>query len=181
MTNEARQLHVEQLAAELNCVTVQQANMPGMMFVEFDPPMIEGPTILEQKHFLTMLHELGHVAHGHTQGRPPYQDKTFYFDNGVLKSEAEAWEWALDHCPETEELETATRAFMWNFCMGSYYRGSVAEKGRSGCQLWNGNRHHVRFTWDEPDEFFWSVAERITGDVIELPLAYHEFRRQVAA
>jgi len=175
MTNEGRQAHVDQLAAELGCVTVQQPNMPGMMFVEYEPPVIEGPIIASQSDYLTMLHELGHVARGHTQGRPPFTEKTFYFDNGVLRSEAEAWEWALDHCREEDELDTTARAFMWRRCMGSYYQGSRIANGRGGQQLWNGNRHHVLFAYDKPDVFFWSVAQRMAGNVVQLPSESEEF------
>lgn len=163
-TNAERQDHVTELAELLTCEVVQKPGMAGMMFVEYEPPMIEGPVIQEQKDYFIMLHELGHVAHGHTQGRPPFTDKRFYFDNGVLKSEAEAWMWALDN--SREEPCQATRNFMWNFCLGSYLRGSVTARGRLD-QLWNGNRHHVVFLWDKPDELFWSSAERLAGENVE--------------
>ena len=154
------QEHIETLALELNCITMQAENMPGMMFVEEEPPRIEGPIIREQKHYYTMLHELGHVAHGHTQGRPPYQDKKFYFENGVLKSEAQAWEWAMDHA--LDEPNSETRAFMWNYCMGSYHQ--AAERSTKEVdRLWNGNRHHVAFKWDWPDDYFWSIKARMLG------------------
>lgn len=153
--------HVNDLAFDLECDVNQAFQMPGMMFVEYEPPMIEGPIIQDEKDYFVMLHELGHVALGHTQGRPPHRDKTFYFDNGVLRSEAEAWEFALDAAlPSNPSPET--RTYMWDTCLRSYYSGLKAWGwGRPGYRLGNGNRHHVAFAPDEPDEFFWQVKARI--------------------
>lgn len=140
-----------------------------MMFVEYEPPMIEGPVIRDQKDYFAMLHELGHVSHGHTQGRPPFTDKTFYFDNGVLRSEAEAWEWAMDNA--YEEPTDDTRRFMWNYCMGSYYAGALYSFRAYGPdrldRLGNGDRHWVAFKWDEPTDYFWSIRERMRGGLPE--------------
>lgn len=169
------QAHIDKLANELGCVVVQQPGMAGMMFVEEEPPRIEGPTIDSQENFgarypteescyLVMLHELGHVARGHTQGRPPFTNKTFYFDNGVLKSEAEAWEYALDNT--IVEPGAVERRFMWNTCLGSYFRGAYIDKAKRKLrihQLWNGNRHHVKFAWDDADDYFYSIKKRIEG------------------
>ena len=157
--NQKRQAHINELAIKLNCRLVQQANMPGMMFVEFG--YIEGPIIENQIHYLTMLHELGHQFNGHTQGRPPHSDKTHYFDNGVLKSEAEAWDYCLNNCDE--EIEDASRTFMWDYCLGSYYRHAVLY-GDKPCKLLNGDRGYVEFIWDKPDDFFIGVVNRITGN-----------------
>lgn len=176
MTNEERQEHVIELALELDTTVIQAPNMPGMMFVEYEPPLIEGPTILTQSDYLTMLHEFGHVAHGHTQGRPPFTDKRHYFENGVLRSEAEAWKWAIDRCEE--EIEDHTRRFMWGYCLGSYYAHSVYGRHRTDNVLGNGNRHWVKFCFDTPDEFFWSVAEEIAGTAIALPAEHGRFRRR---
>lgn len=161
MTNEERQEHVEYFAYLQGCALVQQPEMPGMMFVEYDPPMIEGPVICNQRDYVVMLHELGHVEEGHTQGRPGYEGRQYYFDNGVLLSEAEAWWYALNACKE--ELEQETRNFMWQTCLGSYYRGAKLNRGRKDCVLMNGNRHHVKFEYDVPDEFFWNIADEIAG------------------
>lgn len=158
--NEERQQQVNRIAAELGCSLVQKPALAGMMYVEYEPPMIEGPVIKTQQDYLVMLHELGHVKLGHTQGRPPYENKKFYFENGVLHSEAQAWEYALDQ--SREEITQDSRVFMWDRCLGSYYRGAKEEQGRNDCQLWNGNRHHVRFTWDVPDGYFWSIYSWIT-------------------
>src|SRR5688572_12893551 len=99
--NEERTAHVLSLAEELDCRIDLGHNTPGMMYVEFG--YVEGPTIEDgvggrsyapypnaQSRYLTNLHELGHFALGHTQGRPPKERERFYFDNGVLRSEAEA-------------------------------------------------------------------------------------------
>lgn len=162
MTLEEMQRHIDELADAVGCDVTQRDGMPGMMYVEYEPPLIEGPLIKEQKDYFVMLHELGHVAHGHTQGRPGYEDKTFYFDNGVLRSEAEAWNWALDNAEE--EADLATRAFMWTVCLGSYYYSMKAWGwGRPGDRLGNGNRHHVAFAPDKPDGYFWATVRRIKG------------------
>ncbi len=111
---------------------------------------------------MVMLHELGHVAHGHTQGRPPKENEKFYYENGVLKSEAQAWEWALDRC--MDEVQPETHAFMWNTCLGSYYSVSQFVKDQP-YRLGNGNRHFVEFVFDKPDDYFWSVVKRVKGEV----------------
>lgn len=161
------QTRLDYLAKQLGCRLDQMdANTPGMMYVEFgyvEGPTMSGPSYYYpnlQSRYMVCLHELGHFAHGHTQGRPPKSDEKFYFDNGVLRSEAEAWQWAMDNA--NEELEWATRIFMWETCMGSYYRSSSV--GAPMQRLYNGNRHHVPFTWDKPDTFFWMVKSRMEGE-----------------
>lgn len=165
--NKSRQEHVMALATDLGCDVIQRSGMAGMMYVEYEPPMIEGPTIETQRDYVIMLHELGHVAHGHTQGRPPFDDKKFYFENGVLRSEAEAWRWAMDN--SLEELETSTREFMWNGCLGTYYAQGVRTAGAGGQRLGNGNRHWVEYSYDKPDDFFWRTVQMMLG---ELPPIY---------
>ena len=100
------QEYIIALAKSLNTVVIQEKDMHGMMYVEYEPPIIEGPFLDQpntERHpdihsrILTLLHELGHVYHGHTQGRPPYSNKTYYFDHGVLRSEAEAWRYAIKY------------------------------------------------------------------------------------
>lgn len=159
------QAHIDELAADLGVQIVQRYNMSGMMYVEYEPPMIEIPTLeisptykTVAATYLTALHELGHVFHGHTQGRPPFPEKRYYFDHGVLRCEAEAWDWALDQ--NRYPITKAEVAFMLDYCLMSYYRGSVGN-ARSDNRLGNGNRHHVAFKYDEPDEFFWNVVERM--------------------
>jgi len=158
------QAHLNDLADMLECRLDQAPDMPGMMYVEFG--YVEGPSLHSRARYpdseacyLTCLHELGHFAHGHTQGRPPMGHLQHYFDNGVLRSEAEAWTWALDHsliaCPSK-----AARDFMWYTCLNSYFSASKLERGDQ-CQLWNGNRHHVMFAWDKPDDLFWQVQRRM--------------------
>jgi len=163
---EKLQTHLEQVAAELGCVINQRKGLHGMMYVEERPPRVEIPTL--ESHTLTGigiasplisyyigLHELGHVYHGHTQGRPPYRDEVHYFTNGVLKSEAEAWKYALDHAiiqPTKRE-----RSFMLK-CIMSYYKCAKHAPKKKVNRLRNGNRHWFTFQYDEPDEFFWQVA-----------------------
>jgi hypothetical protein len=149
--------HVKKLAKKLGCKIIMKPGMPGMMYVEFG--YVEGPRIETQADYLVNLHELGHFALGHTQGRPPKEKEQFYFDNGVLKSEAQAWEWAMDHC--MEELEPATRKFMWETCLGSYYKCALWAAGQPS-RLTNGNRHWVEFVYDKPDDYFHSIVKRIT-------------------
>src|SRR5215204_3397716 len=71
----------------------------GMMYVEFG--YFESPAIIGAENpnfnYYIGLHELGHMVLGHTQGRAPKSDEKFYFENGVLRSEAQAWEWAMDN------------------------------------------------------------------------------------
>ena len=160
MINLRRQVHLDTLAKKLHCVMVQMENKPGMMYVESG--YVEGPIIRNQINYLTMLHELGHVHHGHTQGRPPHQDKKWYFQNGVLRSECEAWDWALDQIAPLEDLEDQSREFMWDYCLGSYYQAYLNVGGRPQ-RLGNGNRHHVEFYYDDPDCQFRNCVARIQG------------------
>ena len=152
-----------------------QRGLPGMMYVEHG--YVEGPTIdacgpypNEEACIMTVLHELGHAVYDHTQGRPPFENKTRYFDQGVLHSEAEAWEWALDMGERQFGLKTFAeyaQTFMWSTCLGSYYRGAAAAKGASGQRLHNGDRGYHAFIYDEPDEYFWQVAERLSPKALE--------------
>lgn len=164
--NTRRQNHVLELAKLLNTKVVQLPRMAGMMFVEYEPPKIEGPVIYDQTDYAIMLHELGHVSYGHTQGRPPYSDKKFYFENGVLRSECQAWRWALTN--SEEEFSTSTREFIWNRCLGTYYSGAMNSRGAPGQRLGNGNRHHVAFSFDKPDDFFWRTVQMILGTLPEI-------------
>lgn len=141
--------------------------MPGMMYVELG--YVEIPTVENQIHYLTGLHELAHFANGDTQGRPPHQDKKAYFDKGVLHCEAAAWNWALDRC--IDEVSDASRKFMWDTCLGSYYLGSIHAKGKPS-RLMNGDRHHVEFVYDEPDEYFTNTVKRIQGDLTNFAIKY---------
>jgi hypothetical protein len=164
--------HIDKLAKELNCQLDIDPKFKNtaMMYVEENPPRIEVPTIVDQITYLTNLHELGHVFHGHTQGRPPHETERFYFDNGVLHSEAQAWEWALDNC--IDEIQSASRLFMWNNCLGSYYlHGYIAAAGKPD-RIQNGNRHHVEFIYDEPDAYFTSIVKRIQGDLTNYTVKY---------
>jgi hypothetical protein len=159
-TLDRYQAHVNSLAAELGCEVRQEPHMInwGMMYVEFN--YVEGPIITDVSDYLILLHELGHFALGHTQGRPPKQDQRFYFDNGVLRSEAEAWNWALDR--SSPGLAVKTRRFIWDVCLGSYYKSYLSCKG-STTRLGNGNRHHVAFVFDHPDSYFADTVRRIQG------------------
>lgn len=150
--------HIDRIARTLGCEVRQHRGSLGMMWVEFG--RISGPIIEAQKNYLALLHELGHFKLGHTQGRPPQEDKRFYFDNGVLRSEAQAWEWALDHC--IEPIEPVSRQFMWDFCLGGYYQESLNLAGQP-TRLRNGDRHHVEFVYDKTDDYFASIVQRIQG------------------
>lgn len=89
----------------------------------------------------------------------------FYFENGVLRSEAQAWEWALDEMLRYEDdLQSETYRFMSKECLGSYFTGYVHAGGKES-KLWNGNRHHVSFVYDEPDDYFFGVMRRLEGGV----------------
>lgn len=168
--NAKYQKHIEQLAEELKCRRVVDIKFrtTAMMYVESG--YVEVPPIGNQIDYLINLHELGHVFHKHTQGRPPHTDKKFYFDNGVLHSEAQAWEWALDKC--INDLEPASRYFMWDTCLGSYYSlGYIASNGKP-TTLPNGNRHHVEFVYDKPDAYFTSIAKRIQGALTNYRIIY---------
>lgn len=169
--------HIRYLADELGCDIRLAPSRPGMMYVEFG--YVEGPIIGEmfrhmgrilppQAAYMVNLHELGHYAHGHTQGRPHLNysherlvshpnGHQWYFDNGVLRSEAEAWEWALDNrLPEL--LSSATRDFMANSCIGSYMAGS--REGRP-VHLGNGDRDYVSSTWDAITPYVQGMRERL--------------------
>lgn len=122
----------------------------GMMFVEEDPPRIEIPFLETQgltrgQAYMIALHEIGHCVLGHTQGRPPHEDKRYYFDHGVLRCEAEAWNWALDEC--RVELSRGDAAFVWS-CFDSYVSSARKQNGKP-YRLGNGNRHWVEFVYDD--------------------------------
>lgn len=170
MTQARRQQRIEELADKLKCKLVVDKvfRTLAMMYVEFG--YVEVPPIENQICYLINLHELGHVHHGHTQGRPPHSEQRFYFDNGVLRSEAQAWEWALDQC--AEDVEDVSRRFMWDTCLGSYYlHGYIAAQGKPD-RLRNGNRHHIKFTYDKPDEYFTSIVRRIQGTLDNFNIEY---------
>jgi hypothetical protein len=163
---------------------------PGMMYVEFG--YLEGPQIVDrytsrapnaESRYLVCLHEIGHFAHGHTQGRPIndyymaeknpdfdleyFEDREFYFNNGVLKSEAQAWNWALDHCQiPSDDIAPETRRFMWDTCLGSYFRHAQSVGFETPGQfLYNGDRGYVSFAYGKPDSYFYQTKRRIVeGD-----------------
>ena len=150
------QVHIDEIADELGCEVKQRFGLAGMMYVEYEPPMVEIPSLAPWPGaptiticYFVALHEFGHVANGHTQGRPPYTEKRHYFDNGVLRSEAEAWEWALDRARVAPNKRDA--AFMAERYLGSYIQGARQARGRSN-RLTNGNRHWVEFTYDDPND-----------------------------
>lgn len=155
-----------ELAADLGCVLVQRYNLPGMMFVEEEPPRVEIPSLAPCSCapsliicYFVALHELGHVANGHTQGRPPFPEKRHYFDNGVLRSEAEAWEWALDVTKVVPSRKDAR--FMAERYIGSYIQGARIARGRPS-RLGNGNRHWIEFTYDDPNNpYVQGIVERL--------------------
>ncbi len=152
---------VDSLAKELGCeVRFVDDLMGGMMFVEFG--YVETPHIVDQKTYLIALHECGHFAWNHGQGRPGAADKRFYFDNGVLRSEAQAWNWALDK--SIDEPTESSRRFMWDVCLGSYYTNSLRLDGKP-TRLLNGNRHHIEFVYDKPDAYFTETVKRIQGEL----------------
>ena len=153
------QADIDRLARSLGCQVRQAPRASGMMYVELG--YIEGPVIENQRDYLALLHELGHFALGHTQGRPPYEHEAYYFENGVLRSEAEAWEWALNEC--SAPIEYKSRRFMWDYCLGGYYQNSLRVAGQR-TRLHNGNRHHVEFVYDEIDAYFYSVVKAMQGE-----------------
>jgi hypothetical protein len=167
---EQYRAQIDLLAKELNCNLVidDKFRNTAMMYVESG--YVEVPPINNQIDYLINLHELGHVYHGHTQGRPPHTDKKFYFENGVLRSEAQAWEYALDKC--LDELQDSSRIFMWDSCLGTYYFHAHIRKNGEPDRLLNGNRHHVEFTWDKPDDYFTSIVKRIQGNINDFKIAY---------
>jgi hypothetical protein len=165
------QMSLDYWAGKLNCELRQETeDTPGMMYVEFG--YVEGPMLSDNKslwypnnqsRYLTCMHELGHFALYHTQGRPPRTKQQFYFENGVLLSEAQAWEWTMNNRVE-EELEDDTRRFMWKTCLGSYYNAAVLSGFSPGQTLGNGDRHYVSFSYDKPTDIFWNVKERMLNE-----------------
>jgi len=183
------QEHLTQLASWEGVRLDQAPNMAGMMYVEFG--YVEGPTIEEdpsfphypnaESRYLVCLHEIGHYNYGHTQGRPwtdEYRRKAFggpseddhywtnrqhYFDNGVLRSEAEAWNYALDQCKiPDEEIKLETRNFMWYTCLGSYFENArLVGFTTPGQRLGNGDRAYVPFAYGKPDHYFFQTKRRI--------------------
>ena len=153
------------LAQELGCGLRLVPNLDGMMYVEFG--YVEGPhpetttRHTPQISFAVCLHELGHFYHGHTQGRPPMGHLTHYFDNGVLRSEAEAWDFAFEHFDiYGEAIEDETKNDMWGRCLGSYY-GGARVAGKTPSRLYNGDRGYVSFIYDDPDDLFQAVQARM--------------------
>lgn len=161
---EQYQAQINFLAAKLNCrLDVDpKFRTTAMMYVESG--YIEVPPITDQISYLITLHELGHVAEKHTQPRSddPHAAR-FYFDNGVLHSEAQAWSWALDHC--LDEVQPTSRTFMWDQCLGSYYKVGYLTAAGKPTRLLNGNRHHVEFVFDEPDDYFTAIVARIQNGI----------------
>jgi hypothetical protein len=188
-TNEM-QLHLDELCSREGVRLDQDHNMAGMMYVEFG--YLEGPVITEdanhhypnaESRYLVCLHEIGHFAYGHTQGRPlndyyrgeafvgfdleDWEDREWYFNNGVLRSEAQAWNWALDHCRiPSEDIAPETRSFMWDTCLGSYFRHAQSVGFETpGQLLYNGDRGYVSFAYGKPDSYFYQTKRRIVeGD-----------------
>jgi hypothetical protein len=159
------------LARELGCGLRMAPNLEGMMFVEFgyveSPDPENSSQYTPQQAFAVGLHELGHFYHGHTQGRPPMGDLTYYFDNGVLQSEAEAWQFALEHFDKrSEQIEDATRVFMAERCIGSYH-SAAQNMGARPTRLFNGDRHHVSFTYDVPTPFFYEIRTQLRGQSVD--------------
>lgn len=159
--------HIKDLAAQLGCTVHQEPELPGMMFVEFG--YVHGPIINNQIDYLTNLHELMHFKHGDTQGRPPHDNKKHYFEAGVLHQEAYAWDESLDQC--IDEIQPASRYFMWDVCLGSYYSAYLRSNGKPS-RLLNGNRHYVEFVYDCPDEYFTSVVNRIQSNLSSFKIIY---------
>lgn len=143
---------------------LEPQNLAGMMYVEFG--YFESPAIHGAKqpvfNYYIGLHELGHMVLGHTQGRPPKSDEVFYFTNGVLRSEAQAWEWAMDNALIPPDKHTRTQ--MWYRCMGSYYAGG-SNYGRP--RLMNGDRDYCPegVVWDKADDYFFGIKERMLEGV----------------
>lgn len=94
-TNIDLEAHVRTLSRRLGVKVDANLCNPNdaMMYVEESPPRIEIAPVVNNLTYWIALHELGHCACGHTQrnGLRHYQE------NGVLKSEAEAWLWAFEH------------------------------------------------------------------------------------
>jgi|GEM_PF-6303048 len=165
--NLFRQVHIDQLSKQLAINLVQKPKISGMMFIEHG--YIEGPVINNQIDYLVMLHELGHAHHGHTQGRPPNTNSKWYFENGPLRSEAEAWHWALQTIEEP--IEDNSRRFMWDFCLASYYNEYKKAAGKA-TRLYNGDRFHHSFTYDEPDDYFAAVVKEIQGNLKDFKVPF---------
>ena len=188
------QEHIDKIAAFMGCVVVQKHDLRGMMYVEEEPPRIEGPLITTyvskdypnmQSKYIALLHELGHVHYGHTQGRPPYQNKQFYFDNGVLNSEAQAWDYALEN--SIDEILPETFKFMRK-CFWSYIR-HAKESANKKIVMDDPGRNFVEFVFDKPNELVLSTYERIGGNRLDILLTpineepcnhHHEDLLQVA-
>ena len=82
-----------------------------------------------------------------------------YFENGVLKSEAEAWEFALDNSliePSEEDRDMMLQ------CIMSYVRGAEIKHDQLS-RLYNGNRHHHAFYYDQRTVFVDNIIKRIKG------------------
>lgn len=158
---------IERLARDMGVVVDETYPYGGMMYVEEEPPRIEIEVVRDERSYFIALHELGHVYHGHTQGRPPYYDKTFYFDQGVLKSEAQAWDFALNSAKIT--IPKSVGVFARNDCLGSYLAGAKRSGyevvgnhwGTPTIDLSNGNRHWHAFRYGTPDKFFWDTMDAL--------------------
>ena len=167
--------HLEEIARNLGCKI--EWGFEGMMYAEECPPRIETPFLEKQEMgigkssvslhipsveaaYLIGLHELGHIWYGHTQGRPPHENQIHYFENGVLKSEAEAWEFALDNSliePSEEDRDMMLQ------CIMSYVKGADIKLNQLS-RLYNGNRHHHEFYYDQRTVFVDNIIKRIKGN-----------------
>jgi hypothetical protein len=190
--------HIESLAKNLNCEVRYSKYCYAMMYCEFNYVIV--PELNTQIDYLAALHELGHQNGGidpkdgmrksHTQGRPPHGDKTFYFDNGILRSEHQAWTYALDNCLEfidnkpidiiidyygdgiyTTKKTYTPRQFMWDHCLGSYYTHYL-QLGGTKTRLGNGDRGYILTSYDHPDDEFVFVMNRIRGDEQTFQIQY---------
>lgn len=156
--------HLHVVAKELNCQLNLSFNLPGMMYVEHgrvEGPSLHSPQFTPDSAYMTNLHELGHFALNHTQGRPPNQNQIFYFTNGVLKSEAQAWEWALNQSI-IKKFSDVAKHHMATKCLGSYILAAKSAKGKTQ-RLYNGNRHHVEFTYDHITPFVLKIQQQLAS------------------
>ena len=166
----------DEIAKKLGCIITEDHNIDGMMYVEEEPPRIEAPILniyksakypggLQTK-YMVRLHELGHVFYGHTQGRAPYEHKTFYFDNGILYSEAQAWDYAMNNCID-DKLDEETLSFIRN-CLMSYILAGRKYHGKKTTIPQRNS--HIEFIFDIPNQFVISTYKRMGGNEYDILL-----------
>lgn len=123
-----------QIAEDLNCKVWLEEDIYPQYFWDNDPEVFAPPPT-NQFRFLVLVHELGHIRLKHVQEIAsnstnlwiPQRIPGSYFTNGILRSEVQAWEFALSNLHEL--LEENSRYWI-RFYLQTYLTEAERSKGR---------------------------------------------------